>query len=257
MNTWHNNMSRISSIRDVRYNMLVAHNLNTVIPSPGIRSENCSSLHVIADESPQAWCRQVRNLCHTNSARATATHFRRYCNDRLSFSTATTNLAPDSPDVCFINLNLSSQLISSGAHHRTTQFMEPTPCSIITAKTKGSFQSKSAGPMLLACHKPDSEKPCPKRFVTPMKQSSRSDGGLPFTFPAKKKTTPHQGRLDGLFPATGANEALRPSEFCNKFQASMFSAKPLVKILKSSRIINTGNRVSLLFHDHSLHLVVG
>jgi hypothetical protein len=29
----------------------------------------------------------------------------------------------------------------------------------------------------------------------------------------------------------------------------------LVEILESSRIINTGNRASSLFHDHILHLV--
>src|SRR4030042_3908867 len=143
MNTWENNMSRISAIRDIYHSMFVAHNLYTVIPRPAIRSNLGSSLHVISDKPPKGWCRQVRNFCHTNSTRTTATNFRRYCNDRLSFSTSTTNLRPDSPDVRFINFNLSGQLIPSGAHHRTAQFMKPSPCSIITAKTKDSFQSES------------------------------------------------------------------------------------------------------------------
>jgi len=257
MNTWHNNVSRIRGIRDIHYNMPIAHNLYTVITRPGIRSKHGSPSYVVPDESPKARCRQVRNLYHTNSARTTATHFRRYCNDRFSFSTSTTNLGPDSPDVCFINLNLSGQLIPSRTHHRTTQFMEPTPCSIITAKTKDSLQSESTGSMLLTRHKPHGEKPCPERFVTPMKQGSRSDGGLAFAFSAEKKTTPHQGGLGDLFPTTGANKTVRPSKFRNKFMTRTFGAKPVVKILECSRIINAGNRVPWLFHDHILHLVVG
>ncbi len=142
MNTWHNNMSRISGIRDIYYNMFVAHNLYTIIPRLGIRSKLGSLLHVIPDESAKAWRRQVKNLCHTNYTRTTTTHFRYYCNDRLSLSTSIANLRPGSPDVCFIYFNLSGQLIQSGAHYRTTQFMKPSLCSIVTAKTKNPFQFK-------------------------------------------------------------------------------------------------------------------
>jgi hypothetical protein len=128
--------------------------------------------------------------------------------DRLSLSTSAANLRPESANAFLINFNLPGQLIPSGTHHRTTQFMKSTPRSIITAKTKDSFQSESTGSVLLTRRKPHGERPRPKWFVTPMKQSSRSDGRLPFTFPAKKKTTTHQRRLGSLFPATGANKAL-------------------------------------------------
>ncbi len=86
MYTGHNNMSRISAIRDICYNMFVAHNLYTIIPRPGIRSKLGSPLYVFPDESPKGWCRQVRNLCHMNSTRATSTDLRRYRNDRLVLS---------------------------------------------------------------------------------------------------------------------------------------------------------------------------
>ena len=257
MNTGHNNMSRISAIRNIFYNMFVAHNLYTVITRPGIRSKLGSPFHVISDESPKAGCRQIRNLCHPNSARTTATHFRCYCNDGFSLSTSTTNLRPDAPDVCFIYFNFSGQLFPSRAHHRTTQFMKPSPRSIVTAKTKDPFQSESTGSMFLTRHKPHSKKPCPKWFVTPMKQSSRSNGRLPFTFSAKEKTTPHQGRFVRLFPTTGANKAIRPSKFRDIFKASIFAAKPFIKVLECCRIINARNGVPWLFHDHVLHLVAG
>ncbi len=257
MNTGHNNMSRIFAIRDICDHMFVAHTLYTFIPRPGIRSKLGSPLHVISNESPKAWCRQVRNFGHTNSTWSTTTHFRRYGHDRLSFSTSPTDLLPDSPHVGFIYFNLSGQLIPSGAHHRTTQFMKPSPGRIITAKTKDPFQSEGTGSMFLTRHKPHSQKPRPKGFVTPMKQSSRSNGRLPFTFSAKEKTTPHQGRLVSFFCTAGANKALRPSKFRNIFKASIFVAKPFIKVLDCSRIINPRNGVPWLFHDHILHLVVG
>lgn len=257
MNTGHNHMSRILAIRDIGDRMFVAQTLYTAISRPGICSKFGSPLQVIPDESPKAWCRQVRNFCHTNSTRTTTTHLRRYGNDRLSFRPSTTNLLPDSPDVGFIYFNLSGQLIPSGAHHRTTQFMKPSPGRIITAKTKDPFQSEGTGSMFLTRHKPHSQKPGPKGFVAPMKQSSRSNGRLPFTFSAKEKATPHQGRLVSFFGTAGANKALRPAKFRNIFKASIFAAKPAIKILDCSRIINARNGVPGLFHDHILHLVVG
>ncbi len=133
----------------------------------------------------------------------------------------------------------------------------PSHDAVYEAKSKDLFQSKSTGSMFLTRHKPHSEKPCPKWFVTAMKQSSSSNGRLPFTFSAKEKTTPHQGRLRGVFPTGRANKASRPSKFRNKFKTSTFAAKPFIKVLECSRIINARNGVPWLFHDHILHLVVG
>ena len=257
MNSWHNNMSRIPAIRDICYTMFVAHNLYTVIPRPSVRSKLGSPLHIIPDESTKAWRRQVSDLGHANSTCTTTTHFRCYGHDRLSLSTSTANFFPGSADVFFIYFNLASQLIPSGTHHRPTQFMQPRPCRIITAKTENPFQSESIGSMFLTRHKPHSKKPCPKWFVTPMKQSSRSNGRLPFAFSAKEKTTSHQGRFLRFFTTTRAQEAFRPSEFRNIIKASSFTAKPFLKLLECPRIINARNRVPWLFHDHILHLVVG
>jgi len=257
MNPRHNNVSRISAIGDIYHSMFVPHHLYTVIPRPAIRSKNGSSLHIIFDESPKTWRRQVGNLCHTNSTRATTTHFRSYCNDRLPFSTPATDLRPNPPDVCFVNFNLSGQLIPSGAHHCTAQFVKPIPGSIIAAKTKDPLQSKSTGSMFLTRDKPHGKEPSPKRFVTPMKQSSSGDGRLAFAFPTEEKTTPHQEWLISFFPTTGTSEAFRPSKFRDILKASVFAGKPFIKILKCFRIIYARNRMPWLFYEHMLHLVAG
>ncbi len=69
-----------------------------------------------------------------------------------------------------------------------------------------------------------------------------SNGCLTFTVSAQKQTTPHQRRLLCIAPATGTTETFRPSKFRNIVKASIFAAKPLIKLLERSRIINAGQR---------------
>ena len=90
-----------------------------------------------------------------------------------------------------------------------------------------------------------------------MKQCSSSNGRLPFTFSAKKETTPHQRWLLRINPANGATKTFRPSKFRNIIQAGIFDAKPFIKFRECSRIIKAGNWVSWLFHDHILHRMAG
>ena len=88
-----------------------------------------------------------------------------------------------------------------------------------------------------------------------MKQRSRSNGRLPFTLPAKIETTPRQRRILTLKSTTWANETIRPSNFRNVVKASIFAAKPLIKLLECSRIISTGNGVLWLAYNRRLDLV--
>jgi len=76
-----------------------------------------------------------------------------------------------------------------------------------------------------------------------MKQGSSSDRYLPFTFSAEKETTPHQRWLLGTESAIGTSKTFGPAKFRNIVKASTFAAKPFIKLLESSRIINAGNGV--------------
>jgi len=98
-------------------------------------------------------------------------------------------------NVYFSNLNFPCQLILSNSYHRTIRFMKQSPRSIIVANPKNSFQTEGDDSMPLACHKVYGKKPCPQWFVRLMKQSSRGNGCLTFTFLAKKDTTSNQKRL--------------------------------------------------------------
>jgi len=255
MNTRHNHMGRISTCRDIRHNVPVSQSFYVGITTPSISVDFNSLLHVVHYKFIKARRRYIWNDRHAYSARATPANFCSDCNNGLSLSATTANFHPNTSDVGFINFSSARQLISSGAYHRATQLMEPSPCSIITAKTKNPLQSKSTLSMFLTRYKPHGEKPCSKGFVSSMKQRSRSNGRLPFTLPAKIETTPRQRRILTLKSTTWANETIRPSNFRNVVNASIFAAKPFIKLLECSRIISTGNGVLWLAHNRRLDLV--
>ncbi len=139
-------------------------------------------------------------------------------------------------------------MVATRTYHCSTQFMHPGPCSIVTAKTKNTLQSKCAGSILLARYKPDSKEPAPQRLVCFVKQCSSSNGCLPFAFAAQKKTPAHNRRVFFKNSARRATKTLRPPECQNICKASLFGAKPLIKFLECSRIVNVTNRMPLLFH---------
>ena len=67
----------------------------------------------------------------------------------------------------------------------------------------------------------------------------------------------HQGGLFRYRSAVGADKAHRPSKPRDKGKAGILAAKPFIKLLECSRIINTGDGVPLLFHGPILHLAAG
>jgi len=257
MNTRHNHMTRISTCRNVSHNMIVAQFLDTFISVPTISPDFSPHFHVTHNKIVKACRCHIRNNGHSYSTRATPPDFCRYGNNRLSLSTSTTDFRPAASNICFINFNSSGQLTSSRTNHCTAQFMEPNPCCIIAAKPENSFQSESVCSMLLARHKPHSKKPRSQRFMSLVKQRSRSYRCLPFTFSAEEETASHHRGCFRSISATGAAETFWPPKLGNVVEASVFATKPFIKLLECSRIICASNGMYSLFHDHMLHYVVG
>jgi len=257
MNTRHNHMGRISTCGDICHNMIEAQFLDAFIPVPAVSPDLSSHFHVIQKKFVKARCGNIGNNGHAYSARAASPDFCCDGNNRFPLSTSPTDLRPTASNICLINFNGSGQLISARAHHRTAQFMKPNPRCIVAAKAENSFQTESASSMLLACHKPHGKKPSSQGFVSLMKQCSRSYRCLPLTISAKKETTPHHRGPFRDISATGATESFRPPKPDNVVEAGLFAAKPFLKLLERSRIVNAGNRMSLFFHGHMLRYAAG
>ncbi len=250
-------MSRISTCSEICHNMIEAQFLDSFIPVPAVSPDFSSHFHVIQKKFVKAHCGHIGNNRHAYSARTASPDFCCYGNNRLSLSTSPTDLRPTASNICLINFNGTGQLISTRAHHRTTQLMKPNPRCIVAAKSENPFQTESASSMLLACHEPHGKEPSSQGFVGLVKQCPRSYRCLPFTFSAKKEASPHHRGLFRGVSATGATESIWPPKLGNVVEAGIFATKPFLKLLERSRIINAGNRVSLLFHEHMLRYSAG
>ena len=257
MNPWHKNMSRISTCRYIGDYMLKAFTFQSSIAAPAISLNVRSWFYVIHNKSVEAFRGYVWYNRKPYPTWTAAPNLGGDCNYSFSFCSTPSNFGSCTTNISFINFNGANQAVTAGAYHRTTQFMQPIPRCIVTAKTENSFQAKSTGPMLLTCHKPNCEKPHTKWFVSFMKQCSRGNGCLSFAFSAQEKAPFHHRGIFCNGTACRANKSLGPSKFYNVGKTSIFRDKPFIKFLESAGIINATNRVRRLFHGHILHVVAG
>ena len=257
MNTGHVDMCRIATCGNIFYNMSVPQVFNTIISFPTICSNRRTLLHIIQNKFMKICRRDVRDNRHSYSTWASPSHFCGNCDDNFTFSTTTSDSFTYTSDIGLIDFIRTSQVAPTWAYHCSTQFVQPSPCSIITAKTQDTFKPKCACSILLARNKPYCEKPSSKWFVSLMKQCSCSNRCLPFTFSTQKKASLHFRRVFLYNSARWTNKTLRPSKLRNIGKAGLFSAKPFIKFLECSRVVNATNWVPSLFHSHILHVVAG
>ena len=257
MNSWHDDMSRISTCRDIDGFMPKSSVIQAFVSAPTISPDLGTNLNVVQDESMETFRRNIGHHSHAYSARSFSSDFGGYRNNRLSLSPTPSGLCSNSTYIGFINFDRSMQLVPSSSNHPSPQFVKPLPCSVVAPKAENSLQAKSAGSVLLTGNKPHGEKPNTKRFVSLMKQCSCSNGSLAFALSAQEKASPHQGWIFRCYPAGRAPETFRPSKFSNILEAVVFGAKPVIKFLKRSRVVSPGNRVNRCVHEPILQVAAG
>ena len=250
-------MCGISACGNICYNVSVPQVFDTIISFPSISSNRRTFLHIIQNKLMKACRRHIWNSRHSYSTWASTSHFCGNSNDNFTFGTTAADFFSYASNIGLISFDSTSQMISTWAYHCSAQFVQPSPCRIVTAKAKNTLQSKCARPILLTRNKPYCEEPSPKWFVSFMKQCSSSNRCLTFTFSAQKKSSPHYRRIFLKNSARRTTKALRPSKLRNIGKAGLFSAKPFIKFLECSRVVNATNWVPSLFHSHILHVVAG
>jgi len=115
-----------------------------------------------------------------------------------------------SPYVGLVNLDQSRKAISSGSDHGAPQFMEPSPCRVITAKSEPSLQTQRTGAGLLIGYKPDSSKPHTQRLAGILKDCSSRHRYLVAANATNQQIAFGWPSLCSLTPRT--NETLRPTQ---------------------------------------------
>ena len=257
MNSWHDNMSRISTCRDVYCYMTIPSAIQTFVSVPTISSNLETYMNVVQNEFMKTFGQDIRHHSHTYSARPSSPDFGGYCNNRFSICPTPSDLCSNSTKIGFINFDRAIQLVPSGLSHSTTQFVKPLPCSIVAPKTKNSLQPKCAGSMLLTGNEPHGEKPSAKRFASLMKQCSCCNRSLTLALSAQKNSSLNQRWIFRVYPAGRAPETFRPSKFGDILEAVFFAAKPVIKFLKRSWVVGPGDWVNRCVHTPILQVVAG
>ena len=176
----------------------------------------------------QAGAGSVLQVSQTNTPNAIFSFiFHCNTNECFSFSATATFAWLLSTDISLVDFDQTTQLVSTGPHHRTTKFLQPLPSSMIATEVKSSLQPESICSVFLASDVPHSMKPKPQRFASTMKNSSGGNRSLPSTLNAMEK--PSIRSPSALFSAMRTNKALRPSQCSQVFDTSGLSAKPILK----------------------------
>ena len=150
--------------------MAIANRTQSVVTAPLVGSNSTSSHNFVLHKGHEAVTGGVFKNSTTNPPNSFGLlifHGNPYkyfpCSPSASFARLL------SSNESFVYFNDTRQLITAGAHHGTTQFMQPCPGCAITPQTKYTFQAKGTCSIFLTGNPPNRPKPEHQRFVRALK----------------------------------------------------------------------------------------
>lgn len=166
---------RISSTPHYPNLVAIAIGFQAVIPFPTI-SNNCAArLNRLDDEGTETYRGGVRNSEHANSSDGFPFIFRSNGNQSFFEGLSASNTFFKTSQICFINLDATSQSVAAGPNHGPSDFMKPCPCCLITAKPKDPFESKSTCTVFLGDAPPYSSEPDDQGFSSTLENRASDD----------------------------------------------------------------------------------
>ena len=225
--------------------MFVSFGSKPVINRQSVSNNRCAWLHHILNERLDGTSINRGNTTKANpSELRLGITFDGDKNQRLPLSASPASAFLLPPYIGLIHLYTSSQSFPSTADHYETQFPQPTPSSLIAAKTIGVTQILGTHPRFLSHHQPHNVKPKTQRFTAAFKDSPSSCRTLPttpLTMPQSPLCAPSL-----FFPASRTNKTIRPSDPFQVVHAVLLGRKPIQHLCKCSRIWVFCRR----FHGH-------
>ena len=138
-------MRRIIATRLNTPLMLISEGRQAIVTAPAIGRYYRSCTHDILDEANQCRSCDIGDLPEPYAAKPFGrVNFNRYDNYGLGHSLTATNPLFCSTNVCFVNLNMSTEHVPAWSYHVETHLVQPGPGSLITPQPEYSFQPKSA-----------------------------------------------------------------------------------------------------------------
>ena len=192
-------------------NQLVPIALHLSVGVQAIRPNNAVGLDCIADEPVQLFSRSSRNATQSDASYGGTVFLRGDDHQGLALGTATTVALLQTADECFVDFDPACKSVSIRANHRSTQFVQPSPCRLVTPKTHDTLNSKSTRSIFLTSHPPHRTKPKCQRLANVLKYRSRRNRRLKLTVTADQKAAGVQPSF--ACHAARTNKALRPAQF--------------------------------------------
>ena len=105
--------------------------------------------------------RIFHSLQPDSTSGGSAAHFRGNCHQYFLADMAPARSSLKPADEGLVDFHAARQSISARTDHRSSQFMQPSPRSLVTAESKYMLKAERAGSVLLRSNPPDSVKPRP------------------------------------------------------------------------------------------------
>jgi hypothetical protein len=239
-------MCGASATLDVLDPMRVASFRQVAIRNPPVSDHDRSRFHNVLNERKQTIARYVWDHTKPNSSDSAAADLGSNDHGRLPFSASPTRSRVGSAKVGLIDLDFTSEAISSWADHRSSQLVQPCPGRLIASKTQRSLKPECARSVLLTRHPPHRVKPESQRLSGLVKQRAGSQRCLEQTAPTHQ-TSPRFAP-DLRFAASGTGEAVRPPQGEDVRLACFLACEALAEFYEVSRVISARNWGSLEIH---------
>ena len=215
--------------------MSIAMRLQAVISLPAVSDNGAARLNGLYDEGPKTHRRGVRNPEHANPSNGFFIFFGSNGNQCFLKSLSPSNTFFKPSQIGFINLNMAGQSIPAGSNHCSPEFMKPSPCRFITAKTKNTLQTKGACTVFLGNDPPDCPEPDHQRLSCTFENGSSYDRHLTITGCTLIERPPNRPRFSSS--TDRAPETFWPAQLKQILSAFLFRGKSLFKFSKCTGII--------------------
>jgi hypothetical protein len=232
--------------------MAVTSPFQWIVAQPCIRAYDAAAFDGFFYKRNQTVCRGIGHGAHSDPANS----FSIFLSSNYDQCLPPHLPAPDTlfwaTKIGFVNLDSSSKSVAPRSNHCAPQFMQPSPCRLVTPQTQDALEPKRISTGFLARHKPHSLKPCAQRLPCSLKDCACSARCLSLAARASQKAS--GGRPSLISTTSRATKAVRPPKAPQIISARFVGSKPAVKFLNSPRIIHPADRTAIIAHHYILRL---
>jgi len=222
------------------------------VAQPCIGAYDTTAFYAVLDKRNQAVGRCIWYGAHSDSTNSFPVFLSGNYNQCLTFRLTASDAFFWAAKIGFVNLNSSNKTVAPRSNHCASQFVKPSPCSLVATQTQDTLEPERISAGFLTRYKPHSLKPSTQWLPRSLKDCTGGSRCLPLASCASQKAS--GGCPSFISTTTRAAKAIGPPKALQIVNARFFGRKPTVKFLKRPRIINSADWVEIMAHHYILCL---